>query len=126
MLHFPHGLEVVGKGWFRDSDREKVFLPNTVRELGEDAFCSCEKLREVVFEPDSQLETIGDSCFEDCGLKEVFIPRSVRDIGNRAFFGCRNLRSLTFENGSWLKHVGERVIDNTQLTENEVEFPSAS
>ena len=58
-LQLPHGLEVVGKDWFRDSDIEKVFIPNTVRELGKSAFYSCEKLREIVFESGSQLETIG-------------------------------------------------------------------
>ena len=34
VLRLPKGLEVVGFEWFRWSDIEKVFIPNTVRELG--------------------------------------------------------------------------------------------
>ena len=82
------------------SDIKKVFISNTVRELGENAFCGCEKLHEVIFEPDSQLETIGESCFSNCELEEVTIPKSVCSIGYCAFQYCRNLRSLTFEEGS--------------------------
>lgn len=99
-LRLPRGLETVGDNWFSCSDIEKVFIPNTVRELGNYAFGSCKQLREVVFEPGSQLETIGTTCFAECGFEEITIPKSVRSIGNLAFGGCCILRSLTFEEGS--------------------------
>lgn len=41
MLRLPRGLEVVGTDWFRDSDIEIVFIPNTIRELGKCAFDGC-------------------------------------------------------------------------------------
>ena len=99
-LRLPRGLETVGDNWFSCSDIEKVFIPNTVRELGNYAFGSCKQLREVVFEPGSQLETIGTTCFAECGFEEITIPKSVRSIGNLAFGGCCILRSLSFEEGS--------------------------
>lgn len=34
VLRLPHGLETVGDAWFIGSDIQKVFIPNTVRELG--------------------------------------------------------------------------------------------
>ena len=82
------------------SDIKKVFISNTVRELGENAFCGCEKLHEVIFEPGSQLETIGESCFSNCDLREMIVPKSVRSIGDFAFGYCCNLHSLTFEEES--------------------------
>ena len=41
VLHLPRGLKVVGAEWFTGSNIEKVFIPNTVRELGNAAFCCC-------------------------------------------------------------------------------------
>ena len=113
MLHLPHGLEVVGRGWFSGSVMEKLFIPNTVREFGKYAFGGCRNLREIIFEPNPQLETIGDECFESCGFKEVTIPKSVRNIGCGAFQFCYNLRSLIFEEGSQLEHVGKDVVHET-------------
>ena len=63
VLRLPDGLEVIGDDWFWESDVEKLIIPNTVRELGHSAFSWCEKLREVVFEPDSRLEAIREFCF---------------------------------------------------------------
>ena len=123
MLCLPHGLDAVGAEWFRKSDIEKVFISNTVRELGDSAFCFCHKLREVVFEPDSRLESIGKNCFYNCELEEVAIPKSVRSIGRCTFQCCRNLRSLTFEEGSQLEHVGKDVVYITPLDEKDVKFP---
>ena len=125
VLRLPHGLEVVGKSWFYWGDKEKLFIPNTVRELGEEAFDYCE-LREVVFEAGSQLETIRNCCFRCCGLEEVTIPKSVRNIGNYAFGNYPRLRSFTFEEGSQLAHVGKDIVGDTQLDEKDVEFPSTA
>lgn len=124
MLHLPKGFEAVGGYWFVCSDIQKVIIPNTVRELGETAFGYCRQLREVVFEPGSQLETIGVGCFDSCGLEEVTVPRSVRNIGSSAFINCQSLRSFTFEEGSQLAHVGKHIVDNTMLDPDEIEFPS--
>ena len=126
MLFLPHGLEVVGAEWFRKSDIEKVFISNTIRELGDSAFCFCHKLREVVFEPGSRLETIGVSCFESCRLETVTIPKSVRSIGRCAFGYCRNLHSLTFEEGSQLTSAGRDIVYDTQMDPKKVEFPSTA
>ena len=126
MLRLPRGLEAVGSEWFSDNEMERVFIPSTVRELGSCAFCGCKQLREVVFEPDSELRIIKWSCFSNCGLEEVTIPRSVRTIEEYVFRGCRSLRSLTFEEGSRLEHVGKDIVRSTQLDEKKVEFPKGA
>ena len=67
-LRLPKGLEVVGDYWFGWSDIEKVFIPNTVKKLGEEAFAMCACLSEIVFESDSRLERIEAGCFSRCNL----------------------------------------------------------
>ena len=124
VLRLPDGLEVVEDDWFSESDIERLIISNTVKKLGDHAFSSCVKLREVVFEPGSRLETIGSYCFAHCDIEQVTIPRSVRDIGNLAFSGCKNFRSLTFEDRSMLEHVGEDVLLRTPLAEDKGLFPS--
>ena len=126
VLCLPDGLEVVGDGWFVKSNIEKLIVQNTVRVLGNSAFSGCRQLREVVFEPGSQLETIGDGCFSSCGIEQVTIPRSVRDIGSYAFWDCRSFRSLVFEDGSLLKHVGEDALGVTPLYNENWLFPSTA
>ena len=126
VLRLPDGLEVVESEWFSGNEMEKVLIPSTVRELGSCAFCGCKQLREVVFEPGSELETIKRSCFSNCGLEKVVIPRNVKTIEEYAFSGCHSLRSLTFEEGSRLRYVGKDIVHNTQLDEKEVEFPEGA
>lgn len=46
----PDGTERVGNHWFWRSDIENVVIPASVKEIGTDAFCRCEKLKKIVFE----------------------------------------------------------------------------
>ena len=57
-MRLPDGLRALEEGSFRNSEVEKVIIPSSVKELGDSAFSCCKKLREVVFEPHSQLERI--------------------------------------------------------------------
>ena len=57
----------LGKGWFHRQSIQRLVVPSSVRELGEEAFGGCEGLREVVFEPGSRLERLGESCFGSAG-----------------------------------------------------------
>ena len=85
VLRLPDGLEVVGDSWFILSDTERLIIPNCVKKLEDAAFANCMELREVIFEPGSQLESIGNYCFSSCGIERMTVPRSVRDIGDMRF-----------------------------------------
>ena len=62
-------------------------IPNTVEEIGEDAFYKCSGLTSVVI-PNS-VTSIGESAFFGCkGLTSVVIPNSVTSIGKLAFCNC--------------------------------------
>ena len=72
---------------------EKITIPNTVREIGEDAFGRCENLQSVKL--NNGLKKIDDGAFAGCRkLKKVTIPKMVTEIGDSAFCGCENLQSV--------------------------------
>lgn len=56
---------------FTSSYVEKIVLPNTITEIGDDAFASC------------------------INLKKINIPDSVTSIGSHAFWNCRSLESIS-------------------------------
>ena len=122
-VRLPDGLEVVGNGWFRESDVSKVVVSSSVRKIGELAFAYCRQLHEVVFEPESCLQRIENGCFYYSGIRSIVIPKSVMHIGRYAFSRCKNLSALSFEEGSQLKSVGERAFHETQLRPETVRYP---
>lgn len=80
---------------FRENGRiEHVRLPQSVEEIGERAFYSCEALREVDFHEDG-VEEIGSEAFADCSSLSISIlPPSLESIGAGAFRGCTQLLAI--------------------------------
>ena len=58
-MELPEGLEIVGEGWFADSNVERVAVPATVTEVQKGAFACCKRLKVVEFAKGSTLERIG-------------------------------------------------------------------
>ncbi|MCI8521355.1 MAG: leucine-rich repeat protein [Clostridia bacterium] len=69
----PNDVKVIWAGAFRDTDIEKVTIPNTVTEIGSDAFGYCKKLTKIV------------------------IPKSVQKIMSGAFSRCDLLKDIVIE-----------------------------
>lgn len=80
---------IVGDGIllaYKGADSE-VTVPDTVRQIGADAFADCGTIEKVIL-PDS-VQIIGEGAFAGCGsLKEIEGGGSVREIRDRAFAGC--------------------------------------
>ena len=76
-----------------------------VTEIAEEAFRGWTSLREVVFEPGSQLETVGAYAFADTALENFTAPISLRRIDAGAFVNCRNLREAMLNEG--LQYIGD-------------------
>lgn len=71
----------------------EVSLPDTLEEIGDQAFCGCGNLKTINF-PEG-LKSIGDSAFWDCdALEEITLPASLESIGSDAFGDCGELRRV--------------------------------
>lgn len=68
-------------------------IPDTVTEIGEEAFFGCENLEEIVI-PNS-VKKIGKEAFRACAnLTKVVIPDSVTEIDSGAFDECGSLGEI--------------------------------
>lgn len=91
---FPgNKLRIFGGAPYNDKLRHLV-LPNSVEELGEDAFTLCGLERITL---SMTLKRIAPKVFKWCNhLTSLTIPASVTEIGHQAFAQCAHLKSITF------------------------------
>ena len=94
---------------------EEIVLPDSVTELGAEAFMYCYKLRKINIP--AGLKNVGSGAFAYCkDLKEVILPESVESIGKCAFAYCRSLTEFRLPAG--LRFLGTGVFMNcSALTE---------
>ena len=71
----------------------RVFLPDTIAEIGAFAFSGCAALERIHLP--ERLTAVSKRMFDGCGaLQEISLPRAVRSIGDYAFYGCERLKEL--------------------------------
>ena len=125
------------------SGLKEVVLPDTITEIGSEAFADCTGLTSLDFVPKS-VKSIGNNAFAKCtGLTEIEIPEGVESVGSRCFSGCTDAMNLSIPktlatigdsafNGckclekvyvpSTVTHLGEYVfMECTALTEARIE-----
>ena len=79
---------------FTSSYVEKIVLPNTITEIGDDAFASCINLKKINI-PDS-VTSIGSHAFWNCrSLESINIPDHCTWINEMTFFNCKSLKSIS-------------------------------
>jgi hypothetical protein len=112
-------------GWGRNTYIEpntvlkEVCIPSSIKLIDTSFFKSCMSLKEVAFEPDSELSQIENYAFAFCRpLESIAIPKSVKSIGRNCFWNCHNLSSVTFEEDSQLEHIGENAFNSCRSLES--------
>ena len=77
----PDTVKEIGEEAFFGCDElEEVVILNSVKKIGKRAFCACANLTKVVI-PDSVIE-IGSEAFDECySLGEIHLPASLRKLG---------------------------------------------
>lgn len=85
--------------WKLESRLKRVFLPDTVTEIGQFAFCGCQELDTVNLD---FVEKIGDKAFAHSGLCNPCISGKNKEIGKDIFYLCQRMHSLT---------VGTKIIE---------------
>lgn len=77
-----------------------IYIPNTVTELGYNAFYSCTALTAVTFEEGAESMTWPSTCFGNCtSLTDINIPSALKELDTRTFYGCSALVTMTISEG---------------------------
>jgi hypothetical protein len=85
-------------------------IPESVVEIGENAF-ACNLSLESVPSIPASVKKIAEGAFGECtSLKEAFIPGSVQEIGNFVFYGCTKLESVHLSQG--IEKLGHNLFTN--------------
>lgn len=80
-----------------------VTMPNTITEIGDYCFKSCQSLNINNLGWSSALTIIGENAFEGCAFTAITIPESVERIKENCFNACSKLKNVTI--GSGILHI---------------------
>jgi hypothetical protein len=114
----PAHIEVIGRRAFRGTNCCAIQFENRsrLREIGEEAFSHCSKMKTIKFEGPSTLKTIGKRAFAGCPLSSITIPASLEAIDGSAFVGCPLLR-IQVAVGNQNYRVEGRLLTTADVTE---------
>lgn len=73
-----------------------IVIPNSIIEIGENAFDTCTSLASVIFDENSNLKKIHHYAFFGCtALASITIPRELSYVGDFVFSYCEKLARVT-------------------------------
>ena len=88
-----------------------IKIPNSVTNIGENAFWGCSGLSSVTF--GNNVKSIGRCAFSGVNNRKfnhLSLPNSLTSIGSSAFYGCEYIESIYF--GSSLESIGTDAFHN--------------
>ena len=89
----------------------KYYVPESVKCIGDDAFCDCSLLESIVL-PES-VTSIGHGAFMGCSiLTDIHIGDSTNRIGSYAFSGCKNLQYINLPQG--MVEIGDGLFEGCE------------
>jgi len=91
----PEGITEIGeKAFYHNHCLQKIVMPDSVKKISNYAFACCEKLKSIVFSPNT--ESIGLSAFWGCAsLEQLDLPKKIDKIQNSTFAQCTGLTQIT-------------------------------
>lgn len=121
-VNFNEGLLSIGKDAFRQSGLERIYLPSTLKNIGEYIFYECPFVEEITISASNPYFRMEDGIILSADKKEAYLyptntpkrelrlPDTVEIIKSGAFFKISNMDTLIFPpsvrrietNGVWL------------------------
>ena len=87
----------------------KVILPNTIEDIGDNAFNACFELKDINLSELSRLKRIGKKAFDQCyKLTYVYLPDNLEEIGDYAFSNCKGLEYIHLGNST--QKIGKGIL----------------
>lgn len=123
----PDGIVGIANSAFANCSElnKALFLPNSLKYIGETAFIGCSKLGSVAI--GSGVEKIGSNAFaNDTQLTNVYLgaydaglgESSLKVIGAGAFYGCSLLSTIVIP--ETVTQIGSNAFNNTMMATNAV------
>lgn len=95
-IELPNGLLYLGSCAFSHASFSEVILPESLIEIGPNAFSNCHYLEKVTI-PEG-VEKIDDAAFWDCKfICDIHLPKSLKEFGHRVFSHCISLTNITVD-----------------------------
>src|SRR5690625_3888614 len=116
-VEIPNSVKIIGDGAFAYNSLERIIIPGSVDEIGEEAFINNNLIEVVINEG---VKIIGDGAFAYNSLERIIIPGSVDEIGEEAFIN-NNLIEVVINEG--VKVIGDGAFAHNYL--EEVIIPSS-
>lgn len=120
-LNIPDDVIIIGSNAFGGTSVTSLKLPETLEEIGMDAFSNCSLLSGSLYLPPSLL-SVGPRAFQGCNFSGyLHLPESLQIIDNSAFKNCgafsgglaipASVKSIDFDGFSGTKFYGELVFE---------------
>lgn len=107
-LVITEGVTRIGDRIFRWWDNlEEVIFPESLQEIGSDAFSCCENIQVLNF-PSKGLKKIESGNFSSCKIKELHLPTTLQSIGSYCFCNLDYLEEIELPES--LATLGNRTI----------------
>ena len=91
------GLSNIIQGAFAGTYIEKVYIPGSVKKIGDEAFSTCHNLKEINF--GNGVQQLGNYVFSwNEKLTKIELPPSLQEVGGYAFYKS-NIKSITLNEG---------------------------
>lgn len=110
LLIFEEPINYIGNySFYLNKKLTRIIIPNSVIEIGKNAFGNCEALTCIMLPND--LMKIGEGAFASCvNLQNITIPSRVTKIEQKTFWHCENLVNISLP--QCLIRIGELAFDH--------------
>lgn len=107
--------DIGGDAFANCSNLLSVVIPSSVLTIGYEAFCGCSKLNGIVI-PDN-VTALNYQLFRDCTkLSSVILPSNLETIGNGVFSRCFSLSNITLPES--LTSIGDNAFESCTSLES--------
>lgn len=97
-LRVPFGVTKIERRALADCPAKKIFLPDTVTQIGYEAFSGCDALEYVRFP--KKIESVEPSIFRGCfSLQKVELGDEILELSENMFECCYSLEEAPFRSG---------------------------